>query len=283
MLIVADSGSTKCDWVLVNDKNQRTETNTMGFNPFFHDEVFISNEISKNEALMKNAKDVTRIFFYCAGGSSEEMRNRAMRGLHLIFTNAEIKVDHDMNGAAFATCGTEKGIACIIGTGSNSCYFDGEGIHEVIPALGYILGDESSGAYYGKILLREFLYHRMPEDLSSEFKERYNLSKEEIFRNVYMKPHANVYLASFMKFVSDNREHQYIKDMVDDGMYKFMNTHVCCYENYREVPVHFVGSIAFYFEPIVKRIAANLNITIGVITNKPVERLVEYHTGGLKK
>ncbi|MBK7147255.1 MAG: hypothetical protein IPH78_00190 [Bacteroidetes bacterium] len=282
MIVVADSGSTKCDWLILERKTEkRTETNTMGFNPMFHDELFISNEIYKNEILRQLGPEVKYVYFYCAGGSSEELRSRVQRGLHLIFTNAHIEVDHDLDGAVFATCDGQPGIACILGTGSNSCYFDGKELHEEVPALGYILGDEGSGSWYGRILLRDFLYKRMPEDIYHEFQNRFDLTKNDIFKNVYMKPHANVYLASFMRFVSDNREHQYIKDMVDEGMYEFMNAHVCCFKNYREVPVHFVGSIAFYFEPILRRIAQNLNINVGKITNKPVEGLVKHHLAQL--
>lgn len=283
MILVADSGSTKCDWMIVDRQSKNEfETSTMGFNPFFHDELFISNEIFKNETLRQAAPNVKYVFFYCAGASSEEMKGRIKRGLHILFTNAKIEVNHDLNGAVFATCQGEPGIACIIGTGSNSCYFDGTELHEEVPALGYILGDEGSGSYYGKILLRDFLYKRMPNDLAEQFQKRYDLNKADIFKNVYMKPHANVYLASFMRFVSDNREHQYIKDMVDEGMYLFLNTHVCCFKNYREVPVHFVGSIALYFEPILRKIVTNLQINIGVITNKPVKHLVDYHLARLK-
>ena len=283
MIVVADSGSTKCDWILVDEAGEKSETVTIGFNPFFHDEIFIANEIHKNETLRQAGAKVSHVYFYCAGGSSDRLRGIVERGLHLIFTKAEIEVGHDLDGAALATCNGKPGIACILGTGSNSCYYDGKEIHEVVPALAYILGDEGSGSYYGKILLRDFLYKRMPKEIQEKFYERFKLDKDIVFQNVYMKPHGNVYLASFMRFVSDNREDQYIKDMVDEGTYNFMNTHVCCYENYRDVPVHFVGSIAFYFEEILKRVAENLNIKVGVITNKPVEGLVKYHLEKLGK
>jgi len=278
MIVIADSGSTKCDWAIVDPKDgTKIETNTKGLNPFFHDEIFIANEIFKNDTLRKYGPEITHVFFYCAGGSSKELQGRVARGLHIIFKDANIKVDHDLDGAAYATCGGKPGIACILGTGSNSCYYDGEKIYEEIPALAFILGDEGSGSYYGKILLRDYFYKMMPEKIRTSFEAEFNPNIEDVFQKVYMKPHANVYLASFMRFCSEHRTEQYIKDMVDEGMYDFLNKHVRCYKNYREVPVHFVGSIAFYFEDILRKHCANHEITVGTITNKPVEGLVAYH------
>lgn len=278
MIVVADSGSTKCDWIIVDPKTgKKTETNTKGFNPFFHDEIFIADEIFKNEVLRKSGPKVTHVFFYCAGGSSRELQGRVARGLHFVFKEAKIKVDHDLDGAAYATCGGKPGIACILGTGSNSCYYDGKKIYEEVPALAYILGDEGSGSYYGKILLRDYFYKMMPEKIRMSFEAEFHPNVDDVFQRVYMKPYANVYLASFMRFCSEHRDEIYIKDMVDEGMSDFLRKHVCCYKNYREVPVHFVGSIAFYFEEILRKHCAYNNITVGTITNKPVEGLVKYH------
>ena len=279
MILVADSGSTKCDWMFLDSNGNKSETSTIGFNPFFHDEKFISNEIAKNEFLNLIKEDIGKVYFYCAGGSSDELREKVRKGLKLVFSNAEIKVDHDLDGAAHATCNGLPGIACILGTGSNSCFFDGEIVSEKIPALGHILGDEGSGSWFGRILLRDFLYERMPADIYALFKKRFALEKNEIFRSVYMKPNANVYLASFMHFVSDNRDKVYIKNMVREGLHEFMSIHVCCYENYKDVSTHFVGSIALHFEKIIFDVANELEIKVGVITNKPVEGLLNYHLG----
>lgn len=278
MIIVADSGSTKCDWILFDQETKQIiETNTIGFNPFFHDEWFILNEVFANNILREYGPQATHVYFYCAGGSSKELQMKVARGLYINFKNADIKVDHDLDGAAYATCDGKPGIACILGTGSNSCYFDGEKIHEEVPALAYILGDEGSGSYYGKWLLRDYFYKRMPENIRTEFESWFKPEKDEIFERIYMMPHANVYLASFMRFCSEHRTDQYIKDMVDEGMYDFLNTHVCCYKNYKSVPTHFVGSIAFYFEEVLRKHCTNLGIRVGKITNKPVEGLLHYH------
>jgi len=278
MIIVADSGSTKCDWILYDPQTKQTiETNTIGFNPFFHDEWFILNEVFANTTLREYGPKATHVYFYCAGGSSKELQMKVARGLYINFKNADIKVDHDLDGAAFATCEGKPGIACILGTGSNSCYFDGEKIHEEVPALAYILGDEGSGSYYGKWLLRDYFYKRMPDTIRKEFEVWFKPNKDEIFERIYMQPHANVFLASFMRFCSEHRTEQYIRDMVDEGMYDFLNTHVCCYKNYKTVPTHFIGSIAYYFEDVLRKHCTNLNIQVGKITNKPVEGLLQYH------
>jgi glucosamine kinase len=282
MIIVADSGSTKCDWILFDEETKQIiETNTIGFNPFFHDEWFILNEVFANNILREYGPQAPHVYFYCAGGSSKELQMKVARGLYINFKNADIKVDHDLDGAAYATCDGKPGIACILGTGSNSCYFDGEKIHEEVPALAYILGDEGSGSYYGKWLLRDYFYKRMPENIRTEFESWFNPKKDEIFERIYMMPHANVYLASFMRFCSEHRHDQYIQDMVDEGMYDFLNTHVCCYKNYKTVPTHFVGSIAFYFEEVLRKHCINLGIQVGKITNKPVEGLLHYHLAKL--
>jgi glucosamine kinase len=259
------------------ETKQVTETNTIGFNPFFHDEWFILNEVFANTILRENGPKAKHVYFYCAGGSSKELQMKVARGLYINFKNADIKVDHDLDGAAFATCDGKPGIACILGTGSNSCYFDGTTIHEEVPALAYILGDEGSGSYYGKWLLRDYFYKRMPDNIRKEFESWFKPNQSDIFERVYMMPHANVFLASFMRFCSEHRAEQYIRDMVDEGMYDFLNTHVCCYKNYKTVPTHFVGSIAYYFEDVLRKHCANLGIHVGKITNKPVEGLLKYH------
>jgi hypothetical protein len=277
MILVADSGSTKCDWIFLDSNGNKGETNTIGFNTFFNDEIFIRDKICNNEFLNLVKRDVSKVYFYCAGGSSDDLREKVRKGLCQVFTDADIEVNHDLDGAAHATCSGLPGIACILGTGSNSCYFDGYAVSEKIPALGHILGDEGSGSWFGRILLRDFLYEKMPSDIQSLFKERYGLDKNKIFANVYMKADANVFLASFMHFVSDNRDNVYIKDMVRNGIFDFMSIHVCCYENYKSVPTHFIGSIALHFEEILFAVASELNIKVGIITNKPVEGLLDFH------
>ena len=181
MLLVADSGSTKCDWVFTDGSEKRSTYHTMGFNPFFHPTDLIESEIRKNTELSALASQVQHVFFYGAGASHPSRNAVIEEALKRVFTHAEITVDHDLTGAVYATCGDEPGIACIMGTGSNSCYFDGQDIYEEVPALGYVLGDEAGGTFYGKELLRMFLYHELPEKIHQGLIDRYQLTKESIF------------------------------------------------------------------------------------------------------
>ncbi len=277
MYLIADSGSTKCDWMLLKDNNQTELFSTMGFNPFFHNETIISNAIINNKDLAQYADKVELIFLYSAGCSSKELKQIVERGLKLVFSKAHIYVDHDLVGAAFSTYSGTPGITCILGTGSNSCFFDGDIVSEEVPALGYILGDEGSGSYFGKKLLADYLYKKLPQEIHTVLQNDFKLSKKEIFESVYMKPHANVYLASFMKIFSSFKELPYVKETVAKGMAHFLQNHVCCFPNYKKVPVHFIGSIAYHFESILHQEAEKLDIQVGNIIKKPIDGLVSYH------
>lgn len=278
MILVADSGSTKCDWILVGDNSIRYNTHTIGFNPFFHSSDLVFETLLNNELFLKHRLNVSEVYFYGAGCSYPARNEIIANGLKRVFSNAEsVIVDHDLKGAAYATSNGGVGITCIIGTGSNSCHFDGKDLTEAIPALGYILGDEGSGSYFGKILLSEWLYKRMPKELASEFELEYKLSKEGIFDAVHHKPDPNVYLASFSKFINKYIDHPYFKEMVFQGLDKFINIHVLCYNDCKKVPVHFVGSIAYYFKDILQEVAIKHGITLGNIEKRPIEALAAYH------
>jgi len=278
MILVADSGSTKCDWILIDSQSNQHKTNSMGFNPFFHDADLVYSKLMENDLFIEYRNQVSEVYFYGAGCSSEARNTIIANGLKRVFSSADtVQVDHDLKGAALATSQGDKGISCILGTGSNSCYFDGTHVIEKVPALGYILGDEGSGSYFGKILLSEWLYHRMPAELAENFGKEYNLTKEGIFEAVHHKADPNVYLASFSPFISKHIDHPYFKEMVYDGLDKFVNIHVLCYENYKDVPVHFVGSIAYYFKEVLQKVALKYSFTVGKIEKRPVEPLAQYH------
>jgi len=277
MIIVADSGSTKCDWIISGPEGD-TMAKTMGFNPFFHSTELINEKIMENAELSAVSSVVDAVYFYGAGCNSTERNNIVREALVVRFPNAtDIVVDHDLTAAALSTGKGEASIACILGTGSNSGYFDGANVHEEVPALGYVLGDEGSGAYFGKILTREFLYNRLPSHLQSAFGEQYDLSKESIFKAVYSDPNPNVYLASFMRFVSARKNDPYLRDMIYKGLASFATAHITCYANYKDVKVNFVGSIAHYFRDILEEVASNFRFTIGEIQKKPIHELVRYH------
>ena len=277
MLMLADSGSTKCDWRLL-DKNYKVvgEFSTMGYNPFFHTTRFIFDDIQRYHDLMEQAPEVSALHFYGAGSSNPARKEIIETAMHLVFRNADMQIEHDLLSAALATCDRQPGIACILGTGSNAGYFDGEKLFDDVQALGYILGDEGSGCYLGKKLLADFLYGKLPPQMHDKLKEEYSLSKEVIFDNVYRKPNPNVYIASFARFLSSNKENIYIRRLVKQGLLEFLDIHVCRYPNYREVPVHFVGSIAHFFEDVLREVTDAKRITVGTIMQQPVEGLVTH-------
>ncbi len=277
MLLVVESGSTKSDWVLVENKKISNRYKTMGVNPFFHKEDTIINAIKENHDLIKIAANVSVLYFYGAGCSSEEMNNIIKNALSKVFVNATIEVDHDLLACALSTYQEEPSISCILGTGSNSCYFDGNNLKEEVPALGYVLGDEGSGSYYGKKLLTDYLYGKLPVRIETDLISSQKISKSDIFDNIYMKSNANVYLASFMPFISKHKEHLYVKEMITKGMNHFMQNHVCCYENYKDVKTHFIGSLSEIFKNELFTAADQLGVNVGSIIQKPIDNLVKYH------
>ena len=277
MILIAESGSTKTDWVLIDESNKKHYFKTIGFNPFFHPTDFIISTISLNKDLIAFSEEITKLYFYGAGCSSQKMNNVVLSALNSLFPNASSTVDHDLKACALATYEGVPSISCILGTGSNSCYFDGKTIREEVPAIAYVLGDEGSGAFYGKQLLKDYLYNRLPVEIKNDLETKLEISKEKIFDNVYMKPHANVYLASFMKFISTFKDHPYVTTMVKEGMDQFVKTHVCCFDESTKVKTHFIGSISKIYEKELKYAADKNGIVLGNIIRKPVENLVDYH------
>jgi len=277
MIIVAESGSTKCDWLINHNDGKVLETHTMGFNPFFHQPDEILTHLRANQDLSQVASKATAVYFYGAGCSSPDRNEVILSALVQFFRNAHCEVNHDLNASAFATWDGNPAITCIIGTGSNSCYYDGVSVSEQVPALGYILGDEGSGSYFGKKLIADYLYKRLPKELQDAFFEQYKLQKEEIFHQVYNTNKANVFLASFMRFIVPHKEHAYIREMVYEGLSRFAEIHICCYPNFREVPVHFVGSVAFYFTEILQQVAVEKGFSLGKIDKNPGMSLLKYH------
>ncbi len=280
MILVADSGSTKADWIAGNHGRVVEEFSTKGFNPFFHDKKFILQELNASKALREFSPKVSLLYFFGAGCSSPERNKIIASGLAAFFTNAIITVEHDMLGSALAVSDGKSGMACILGTGSNICYFDGKQIAETRHGLGYVIGDEGSGSYYGKKLLSGYLYKILPDDLYDDFKKEYELDKELIVQKVYHEPNPNVFLASFAIFLSKHADHPFIRKMVYDGMTDFFNTNILSYPESKKVPVHFVGSIAWYFREILNKVAEEKEIKIGNIIRKPVTGLADYFLKG---
>ena len=276
MLLIIESGSTKSDWVLINN-DQRTYFSTIGLNPYFHDEDAVEAAINANHELAKLGDKINTVHFYGAGCSADHLNAIIKRGIQRVFKHAKIVIDHDLTACAYATYTGEPAISCIIGTGSNSCFFDGQSLSEKVPALGYILGDEGSGTYMGKKLLADYLYKRLPESMNSALRNETGLTKDGIIEHVYKQPNANVYLASFVPFIYKFKEEDYVKQLVVEGFKQFLSIHVCSFDNYKEVPVHFVGSISRLFQKELEEACLFYNVRIGNVVQKPVDGLVNYH------
>ena len=274
MILIAESGSTKTNWLTQNGYTLET----IGLNPLFMTTEDISKELMKYPEFLSLTSQIHAVFFYGASCSSDERKKRVSDALRQFFTKAvTVAVDHDLKAAALATFDGRKAIACILGTGSNSCLFDGKEIYQGVPAVGYILGDEGGGAYFGKILLARFLYQELPEATDRILREQYGLNKEIILENVYRRPQVNVYLASFAKVMKDSTDRDYMNTLAQEGFRDFFQHHIACYENYRNYPVHFVGSIAHHFREALQNIATEFGCELGNVVHQPAGRLLEWH------
>jgi len=277
MILFADSGSTKTSWLLY-DKATGTKKyfETLGINPIIHHHEEIYQKVFSNAELVGTADNVTEIKFFGAGCSSPERNKLAEAALKTIFSNAAIVVDHDMKAAAYAICGNEPGIACILGTGSNSIFFDGKNLVESYAGIGYVLGDEASGAYFGKTIIRDFLYHLLPPEMEQYLLDEYKLEKNTIFQLVYKEASPNRYLASFAPVLSRFRETDYVQVTLNRGFTEFFDFHVSCFEHYQEYPVGFVGSIATSFKEELKKVADDFECSLGKFVHHPIDDIADY-------
>lgn len=278
MILIADSGSTKCDWqFLDNQGNLITSYHTMGFNPYFHSTEFILSTLNQHPKFIAYAPEVKNVFFYGAGCSTPQLNKVVEVALETIFTAAHVEVHHDLDGSAYSVYQGKPVIACILGTGSNSCHFDGTTVKEEVPALAYVLGDEGSGSYLGKKLLTSYLYKRLPENIKLDFETKFGYTKNDIIEAVYHKPNANVYLASFVRFLAEHRSDKWVHDVVFNGFVEFLEIHVNCFDDAKNVEVSFVGSIAYYFQDILEEALSSLGLTFGQVIKSPIDGLVAYH------
>lgn len=276
MLLVADSGSSKADWILTLSDTETIPFRTSGINPFFLSEKDIIKIFHNTPAIQPYTDLVKEIYFFGAGCSSPDRREHISNALSKVFKNAFVSVDIDIIASIYATTGNSKGICCIIGTGSNITYFDGSRIHESKHGLGYILGDEGSGTWLGRHLITSFLYGKMPKDLSESFNAKYKIDKELIIKHVYQEPSPNFYLASFAPFLSENISHPFIIDIIRKGFNEFIETNIKSYPDYKDQTCHFVGSIAYHFSDILKELCSKNEIKVGKILKHPIEELSRF-------
>ncbi len=277
MIAVIDSGSTKADWKFLSSNAYPVSITTMGFNPYYHDESVILPKIKAAFTGQINPLELTKIFYYGAGCSDPQRNKIIADALKKYFIEAEIHVEHDILACALATCRDQPGISCILGTGSNSCLFDGEKIIDNVPNLAYILGDEGSGGHLGKLLIRGYFYREFPKDIKDNFEEAYGNDRQVFLDNIYIKPNANVYLASFARFLSDHKDHIYIQSLVNRAFTEFIARHVRKYPDHNVLPIHFIGSVAYHFGDILKMVLDERSLNLGIIIKKPIDNLVQYH------
>jgi N-acetylglucosamine kinase-like BadF-type ATPase len=283
MILIVDSGSTKCDWISIDENgNQLLEKiRTKGLNPAILKEKKLFKIINKQSELQANKNDVTHVYFYGAGCGTEKPRLQLKMILESIFTKAIVEVKEDTFAAVRATINNPKeaAVVCILGTGSNCSFFDGENLHQRIQSLGYSLMDDASGNYFGKQLIRDYYFNHMPENIKISFAEKYNLEADFIKYNLYKQPNPNAYLASFAEFMFLNKESDYIKNVIKTGLRVFSKNMIFQFkEELKTVPVHFAGSIAFFSNEEIQEVATEMGYKVGNIVRRPIEGLVKYHT-----
>ena len=275
MILVADSGSSKTDWKAFNN-GEELDFYTAGINPYFLNAADIVKLLTKEKKLMGFAKEITEIYFFGAGSSSPDKHEVVSNGLSQVFPHAFISIDNDLIGSAYATCGNKPGYTCILGTGSNVSYYDGKEIHVGKHGLGYVLGDEGSGTWFGKRLLTSYLYKTMPDELAQAFAAAHPENKETIITNIYRKPFPNIYIASFSRFMGEHIDHPYIKNLLYKGFQEFIDTNLKDEPNVNNVPYNFVGSIAWYYRDVLEVVCQQNNIKIGKIIQKPINGLFQF-------
>lgn len=277
MILIADSGSTKTDWCVVHQGTSVQQITTKGMNPFFQTEAEMSKAIA--EMLCPQLPDIDwdGIYFYGAGCIPEKQAIVHQAISSQLHAHGIIEIHSDMQGAARALCGHKPGIACIMGTGSNSCFYDGNNITSNVSPLGYILGDEGSGAYLGKLLVGDLLKNQLPSALKEEFLHRYQLTAAEIIERVYRKPFPNRFLANLSPFIAEHLDEPALYQLVLKSFQSFIQRNVQQYD-YVNHPVHFVGSIAWHYQDILKEAALQTNIRLGTVLKSPLSGLIRYHS-----
>jgi N-acetylglucosamine kinase-like BadF-type ATPase len=275
--LIADCGSTKTEWCLLKG-GKKTIFNSTGMSPYFVSDIQMEDIIRREVMPQLKKSKVDELHYYSTGCGNIENMRMVKKTLKNIFPDSILNVETDITGAARALCRNEKGIVCILGTGSSACYYNGKRIIKNSPGLGFILGDEGSGAYLGKKVIQYYLYDTFDDDLRSRFDAKFVTNTNEILDSVYKQPFANRYLASFAIFLAENRGHYMIENIIEDGLTDFFNTHIRRFSESWKFPVHFTGGIAFGFKDICAEMCKRFNIQNGNITKNPMEGLISFHS-----
>jgi N-acetylglucosamine kinase-like BadF-type ATPase len=279
MILVVDSGSTKTDWIaLDNEGEELFSTQTLGLNPQMLSNEILNERIKNNFDIYKNRKLVNKLFFYGAGCGVKDTQNRILKVFKSIFINSEFDIKEDTYAAVYSA--VDEGIPSIvniIGTGSNCSYYDGKNVIQKVQSLGYVLMDYASGNYYGKYLIRAYYFNKMPESLRDEFSNNYDLSPNSIKNKLYREENPNTYLAGFARFLIENKSNEYFKEIIFKGLERFIDYQILQYDDFSKVDVHYVGSIAYYLKDEITKIGKKYNLKTGKFIQRPITGLVDYH------
>ena len=279
MILIVDSGSTKTDWIAVNAFGETLfATQTLGLNPQVLSSAILKERMINNFDLYQNRKEVTHLYFYGAGCGVDSPQRRIKNVFDEIFVNSEIIIKEDTYAAVYATAKpNEKSIVCILGTGSNCTYFDGVDIEQRVTSLGYILMDEASGNFFGKQLIRSYYFNTMPKGLALEFEKEYDLSPDTMKENIYRRENPNTYLATFSRFLIKHKEVPLFKDIIAKGLDRFIKHQILQFEDAREIPIHFIGSISFFLKEEIELALKVHGLSMGIIVQRPIDELVNFH------
>jgi N-acetylglucosamine kinase-like BadF-type ATPase len=279
MKLLVDSGSTKADWIAIDDSGKVLfTTQTLGLNPEVLSKEEIISRLDDKFDISHNKDKASYLFFYGAGCGTDRMKDFLTQVFDEYFTKAKVTVHEDTYAAVYATTPkNEKAIVCILGTGSNCSFFDGKVLHQKVQSLGYIAMDDCSGNRFGRHLLRGYYFNKMPKDLAKEFAEEYNIEPDTVKHNLYKEPNPNAYLATFAKFIIKHKDNEFCRKYILAEMEDFVENYIKQFDNYTKVPVHFVGSIAFYLKEELEEVLTKHNIKIGNVLRRPIDGLIAYH------
>lgn len=287
MILITDGGSTKCDWIAINDNGEQAieKIRTKGLNPAIIEEKKLRKTISKTEELMNLVDEVTHVFFYGAGCGTEKPRLLLKSVLEDYFPKSVVEVREDTYAAVRACINTndEAAVVCILGTGSNCSYFDGTDLHQRVFSLGYTLMDDASGNYFGKQLIRDYYFNKMPETIKLAFEHKHNLEADFIKYNLYKQANPSAYLADHAEFMFLNKDSSYITDLIKKGIRLFTENMILQFKDELAtgVPVHFAGSIAYFSKEEIEEVAKEYGFKVGNFVRRPIDGLVNYHIKNL--
>jgi len=274
--LIADSGSTKAEWCLLEGGKKKIIF-TQGISPYFLNTNQIAELLARELVPNLDRKKPAELYYYGTGCMDPKNVRLVKKAIQQVFPNAYTEVTHDLMAAARALCGNGKGIVCILDTGANSCYYNGKKIVKNSPGLGFILGDEGSGAYLGRRVIQYYLYKTFDDELTARFESKYGETQASILESVYKKPLPNRYLASFSLFLTENRGHYMIENIIEDGLNDFFFVHICKYRESWTLPIHFTGGVAFAYRDVITELCKGYELELGKIIRNPMEGLIQYH------